>query len=197
MEDSGNVINKNQPIEERLSQLWQEGARDIAISFLKRAIHPELTLAELETILRFDAVSPELDSICLRDVLAPARAAASSEVGAVPRRVAQSPAGPRAPRAGRRSPEQTEGMKQMLIATLEAKSSGLTTPQLCDKLQAGGFKADAPTATLLLRSMETEGVLLSDNGRPKTWRLKNSGRRVPAPMIIRKAPAQQEASEAE
>jgi hypothetical protein len=196
VEDLGNVINKNQPIEERLSQLWQEGARDIAISFLKRAIHPELTLAELETILRFDAVSPELKSICLRDVLAPARAAASSEANAVPRKAAQ-PAHPRAPRAGRRSPAQTEGMKQLLVTTLEAKSGGLTTPQLCDKLQTGGFKADAPTATLLLRSMETEGVLLSDNGRPKTWRLKNSGRRVPAPMIIRKAAPLSEAQEGE
>ena len=194
MEDLGTMTNKT--IEERLSQLWQEGAREIAISFLKRAIHPELTLAELETILRFDAVSPELGRICLRDVLAPARPAARSEVSAVPRKVAP-PASPRVPRAGRRSPEQTEGMKQMLVATLEAKSSGLTTPQLCDKLQVAGFKADAPTATLLLRMMESEGVLQSDNGRPKTWRLKNSGRRVAAPMIIRKAAPPSEAPEGE
>ncbi len=180
------MSTKNQAIEDRLSQLWQEGTLEIAINFLKRAVHPELSLAELEAILRFDAVSKELSNIRLRDILAPSLRPAKPETVSERRPAAAAPAATRRQAGARRSPEQTEGMKRLLLSVLENKPSGYTTPQLCQKLEKDGFKADAPTATLLLRSMEASGELQSDNGRPKTWTLKSAGRKGAAPMIIRK-----------
>jgi hypothetical protein len=189
-------VNSKQPIQERLSQLWQEGARDFAISFLRRAMHADITLSELEAILHFDAVRSELKHIRLRDVMSQKAAPVGkpfelSEPASASRPSSSSAPAPlsRKRTGSRRSPKQTDAMKQLLLKVLADESAGLSTPNLCNKLQEGGFKADAPTATLLLRMMETSGELQSDNGRPKTWRLKDAGRRsTPASsMFIRKA----------
>ncbi len=166
-------------------------------------MHADITLAELEAILNFDAVNKELGNIRLGDVMnqkavaarkEPTLATSPSAAAAGASAAAAAPTKASRTREGsRRSPRETEAMKAMLLSVLEAQSSGLTTPQLCDKLQAGGYKADAATATLLLRNLEANEKVQSDNGRPKTWRLAQpsqaAAKRSAMPMFIRKAAA--------
>ena len=156
----------NQAMEERLSQLWQQGAREVAVSFLRRAVHPNLTLAELELILRFDSVNSELGKIRLQEILTGGE---FDSDGSVNSRLS----GEAAQRASRRrSPQQTEEMKGLLLATLEANESGLTTPELGEILNSNGYPSDGPIVTQILRALEADNAVQGNDGRPKTWRIK-------------------------
>ena len=166
--------------DEKLSALWQEGARDFAVAFFKRAIHADLTLAELAATLQFDSVQSELANITMRQVLAPAPSAPLAPQVAA-KKV------PETNRGQRRDKRQTEKIKSVLMESLRSVNAGLSTPELSDILQRRGFSIDTATANLILKNMETAGQITGDMGRPRTWRLKNQGRQNAEPIVIRKA----------
>ena len=167
--------------DDKLSALWQEGARDFAVAFFKRAIHADLTLAELAATLQFDSVQSELANITMRQILAPASATPPQAAPVVAKKVAETNQGQR------RDKRQTEKIKSVLMDSLRSVSAGLSTPELSDLLQRKGFSIDTATANLILKNMETAGQITGDMGRPRTWRLKNQGRQTAEPIVIRKA----------
>ncbi len=169
--------------DDKLSALWQEGARDFAVAFFKRAIHADLTLAELAATLQFESVQCELANITMRQVLSSAAAptAAPQTATVVAKKVVETN------RGQRRDKRQTEKIKAALMEALKSVSAGMSTPELSDLLQRKGFSVDTATANLILKNMETAGQLTGDMGRPRTWRLKNQGRQSAEPIVIRKA----------
>lgn len=171
-----------QEIEEKLSDLWQEGSRDVAVAFFRRAIHGELTLAELAATLEFSAVKGELKNITMRQVLTlPQIETPTMQARPEVQKIAATSKGQR------RDKRQTEKIKHVLLDALKSVGAGLSTPELSDMLQRKGFGIDTATANLILKNMEQTSLITGDMGRPRTWRLKNQGRQVPEPIVIRKA----------
>ena len=170
--------------DDKLSALWQEGARDFAVAFFKRAIHADLTLAELAATLDFESVQSELANITMRQVLAPAPTPAAAPQA--PQQVVAKQ-DTETSRGQRRDKRQTEKIKSVLMDSLRSVNAGLSTPELSDVLQRRGFSIDTATANLILKNMEIAGQITGDMGRPRTWRLRNQGRQSAEPIVIRKA----------
>lgn len=170
-----------QPYEERLASLWQEGNRDIAISFLKRAITPSMTLAELAQALEFPQVREHLDDIGLTDIFV------QKSVAQQPRQPART-SGETAPRK-RRSAAEMQALRDAVMERLQVAVSPTTTQHLCDVLEKAGHDVDLLQINRLLNGLEADGYVLCTGGKPKGWRLKPQGRTAPDPLVIRKASA--------
>jgi ribosomal protein L12E/L44/L45/RPP1/RPP2 len=176
------------PYEAHLAALWQQGHREIAVSFLKRAIGADMTLEQLAHALQFPQVREFLHTVDLRDVLTPTRAAATTPSNAAESVIAaRRPQ--KKPRRRRRGAAEVQDLKKAVLARLQAALASVSASQLCELLNKGGHEVDLLQMNRLLSALETEGAVTSTSGKPKGWRLKPQGRTSPAPLIIRKAAA--------
>lgn len=157
-----------EPYDEHLKNLWTEGTRDIAVAFLKRAIKPNNSLAELHTALQFEGVRPYLSSIRLSDVLDAVKPAAQRNpqppVGRAPTPAA------RVPRR-RRSAEQMQALRQAVLDLLGESPESLNTTQICQSLGQRGHEVDAMRVNLLLKGLLKDKAVRDLGGKPKAWRL--------------------------
>jgi hypothetical protein len=194
-----NMDSLTHPIPNHLAQLWQHTLRDQSLAFLRRAFAAEMTLNDVLTVLQYPELKLDKSNVSLRDVLqaSPAPAAEFTAPAARPAAAAApaptpapSPAVFRAaapvPRT-RRRPEQTAAIKEKLLQALRAADNGLRTHELADVLEKEGF-ANISTATtnIMLKTLEVDGLLQGNHSRPKVWRAKIQGRRVPEPILIRR-----------
>lgn len=171
--------------EERLATLWEQGNRDIAISFLKRAIGANMTLDQLAKALQFPQVREHLHTVGLRDILMPAKPtapAATSQAHAM-----ATPKAKNKQRRRRRGTAEVQALKDAVIGRLQAAVGAVTTPHLCDVLAKGGHDVDILQMNRMLNSLESEGYVACTGGKPRGWRLKPQGRTAPEPVLIRKA----------
>ena len=166
--------------EQRLAYLWKEGSRDIAISFLRRAVTLDINLAELVAALQFPEVQQYLETIRLKDVL---RLAQQPVVGWQPTMVP-----PRAKRK-RRSGEEMQQLKNHILRMLVAEPGSLNTSQICAALQEAGHDVDTIRANLLLKALEKDGLVADLGGKPKGWRAQHPGKRTAEPVLIKKKQA--------
>lgn len=173
--------------EERLATLWQQGNRDIAISFLKRAIGADMTLDQLAKALQFPQVREHLHTVGLRDILAPAQPAAPAASSA--RHASTVPKARKKQRRRRRGAAEVQALKDAVIGRLQAAVGAVTTPHLCEVLAKGGHDVDMLQMNRMLNSLEAEGYVACTGGKPRGWRLKPQGRTAPEPLVIRKAAA--------
>ena len=153
--------------EQHLKSLWQEGGRDVAVSFLKRAVSPSTPLVELLAALQFAAVAPHLGEIALKDVLPgrpPAPHAVAAPIAHVPR-----PAPAKARRRRRTADELRvigEAIRQMLVD----EPGSLNTTQIVASLEQAGHQFDTMRVNALLRGLEQEEQVVNLGGKPKAWR---------------------------
>lgn len=166
--------------EQRLAYLWKEGSRDIAVSFLRRAVSIDINLAELLVALQFPDVQQYLGSIRLKDVLRLSSAAPSP---AKPMTVP-----PRAKRK-RRSGEEMQQIKNHILRLLVAEPGTLNTSQICSALQEAGHEVDTIRANVLLKALEKDGLVADLGGKPKSWRAQHPGKRTAEPVLIKKKQA--------
>ncbi len=159
-------MNDNEPIETRLQQIWQQGHRSMAAAFLRRAITPDSTLAEVAAALQFTAVRDFLNAIRLRDVMA---------ATARPQPV---PTPPRAPGAAtktkkrkRRGPQEMKEIKVHLLEMLRHEPGSLDTTQMHEGLAKMGHELDRITLNRLLTQLQDEQQITCLGGRPKAWRV--------------------------
>ena len=152
-------------ITDRLQQIWQQGHRNMAVAFLKRAITMDSTLAEVAAALQFDAVRGFVDGIRLRDVLvsAPVRPPVTGVVGAKP--IASRPR-----KRKRRGPKEMKEIKEQLLEMLRDEPGSLDSTQLHDGLAKLGHELDRITLNRLLGQLEQERHITCLGGRPKAWR---------------------------
>lgn len=167
----------------RLADLWQQGGRDLAVGFLRRATSVDHSLTEVLVALQFEGVREHLDSIQLREVFAPA---APAEGPRVPQPAPTAKAADKQ-RRHRRSSEEMQQMRQRLRTALTEEPGSLNTVQLVDMLNDDGHKVDTIIVNTLLKALEGEGFILSLGGKPKAWRTVNQSRAVATPMFIRRA----------
>lgn len=162
-------------ITDRLQQIWQQGHRNMAVAFLKRAITMDSTLAEVAAALQFDAVRGFVDGIRLRDVLTstPMRSpVAQSLVGGA------KPMASRPRKRKRRGPKEMKEIKELLLEMLRDEPGSLDSTQLHDGLAKLGNELDRITLNRLLGQLEQERHITCLGGRPKAWR--SVGLRQPA-----------------
>lgn len=170
----------------RLTSLWNEGSKDIALSFLKRATHYGMTLQELVHALQFPEVHGHIADLTLDDIL-PKRQA-SPQLAPKPLNAApnlRQAAGQT--RRKRRSSDEISALRDALMGRLQAAVGSVTTSHLRDVLSNGGHDVDLLQLGRMLASLEQEGYITCLGGKPKAWRLKPQGRRAPEPLVIRKA----------
>ena len=160
-------------ITDRLQQIWQQGHRNMAVAFLKRAITMDSTLAEVAAALQFDAVRGFVDGIRLRDVLAgmPVRPS-------LPGPASVKPVTPRPRKRKRRGPKEMKEIKEQLLEMLRDEPGSLDSTQLHDGLAKLGHELDRITLNRLLGQLEQERHITCLGGRPKAWR--SVGLRQPA-----------------
>lgn len=154
----------------------------MAAAFLRRAMTPQTTLADVAKALQFDAVRDFLDTLKLSDVLREAAAARpvasgpSVEASASPSRAA-GPASPAAAAAAperkrrrRRGPAQMAEIKEEIRRMLVGEPGSLDTTQMHETLKGSGHDIDRLTLNRLLTQLEEEGQVTCLGGRPKSWR---------------------------
>lgn len=169
----------------RLADLWQQGGRDLAVGFLRRATSVDHTLAEVLAALQFDGVQEHLGSIRLREVFGPAsqpkapRAQADAATRPAPTATKT--------RRHRRTSEEMQQMRNLLQSALTDEPGSLDTVQLVQMLGDKGHKVDTIIVNTLLKALESEGHIVSLGGKPKGWRTVNTSRAAATPMIIRRA----------
>ncbi len=178
---------------EYLQTLWKETIHSKNIAFLKRALSTDISLQDLLAVLRFDALTIDRRSVTLREVLraqplalpTPARNLDVGTAAAQPQPLRQPPAAP--PPRTRRRRHQTSRMKDVLLAAIRAADEGIRTHELSDKLEKEGFEGvGTATTNIILKALEGAGMVVSNNSRPKVWRAKVQGRRMPEPIVIRR-----------
>ena len=102
------MITENQihAYPDRLTSLWSEGGKDIAVSFLRRVVSENITLAQLVKALEFEQVRNHLAGLELKEIL-PEIAAPMRTLAPVPLQPTSAPmrAPAKAPRRKRRSPD--------------------------------------------------------------------------------------------
>lgn len=181
----------NKAFEERLASLWHSGSHDVAVAFLRRAIHLDMSLRDLAQALSFEHARDHLANIRLGDVLrrsqsvaAPQPAQAAATPGASAARSA--PAKVKV-RRKRRGSDEMAALRELVLERLRSAIGGTTTSHLCDVLRNGGHDVDALGINRILKQLEEQGYVTCLGGKPKGWRLKPSGRTAPEPMQIRKA----------
>lgn len=168
----------------RLADLWQQGGRDLAVGFLRRATSADHNLAQILTALQFEGVKEHLGNIRLAEVFgAPGQAAHTPRV---PQAAAKAPPAKQR-RRHRRTSEEMQQMRLFLRATLTEEPGSLDTVQLVAMLHQQGHEVDTIIVNTLLKGLETEGHILSLGGKPKAWRSVTKPRVAAAPMFIRRA----------
>lgn len=167
----------------RLADLWQQGGRDLAVGFLRRATSVDHNLAEVLAALQFEGVQEHLESIRLREVFAPA------PVAKPPRVASANPAAQvtKKARRHRRTSEEMQQMRERLHSALAEEPGSLDTVQLVQMLGEKGHKVDTIIVNTLLKTLESEGHIVSLGGKPKAWRTVSATRNVATPMVIRRA----------
>lgn len=174
--------------QERLTELWNQGSKDIALAFLRRALSHTMTLDELAHALQFTEVRNHLAEIQLEDVL-PAlvtQAPVNRQPPAAAAPVAEQQI-PEKSRRRRRSSQEISLLRDALMGRLQAAVGSVTTSHLRDVLSNGGHDVDLLQLGRMLAALEQEGYITCLGGKPKAWRLKPQGRRAPEPLVIRKA----------
>ena len=185
-----------------LQQLWASFSKDVALAFLKRVIHPDMTLGQLGKALAFAHVQPHLAQLHLKQVVQGDELAAPTmaKVGALPAPAPTavalpSPVGVKtpvllaAPVVRRRRHHETQRVEEVLVAILGDQQAPMATPTLAAEADRRLPGCSAQAIGAVLRSLEKRSILTADRSRPRGWRLKRQGRRVPEPLVIRKASA--------
>jgi hypothetical protein len=158
-------MNDNEPIETRLQQIWQQGHRSMAAAFLRRAITPESTLAEVAAALQFTAVRDFLNAIRLRDVMA--TTARPQPMPIPPRAIGAT----KAKKRKRRGPQEMKEIKVQLLEMLRHEPGSLDTTQMHEGLAKMGHELDRITLNRLLAQLQDEQQITCLGGRPKAWRV--------------------------
>lgn len=158
---------------QRLEEIWQQGGREYVITFLRRAIHPNATLAEVQSALSFTGVAEHLEDICLQDIFTPSNleqppAATHTQSEHVIGR-------PTHARRSRRTPEEMQQMRSLLVKFLEDEPGTLNTVQLVEMLAESGHTVDTIIVNTLLKGLEQAGTIKNFGGKPKTWRKVSHG----------------------
>jgi len=172
--------------QDRLTSLWNEGSKDIAVAFLRRATSYEMSLQELATALQFEEVRKHISDLTLGDILPPKPQAQEVKTAAVrPVRTTHKVA--QKSRRKRRSADEIAALRDALMGRLQAAVGSVTTSHLRDVLSNGGHDVDLLQLGRMLAALEQEGYVTCLGGKPKAWRLKPQGRIAPEPLVIRKA----------
>jgi hypothetical protein len=164
---------------ERLSTLWEQGGRDLAVTFLRRATTLDNTLEEVLAALKFDAVRPYLSDIKLLDIFPPAAARVHQD--ATPQVL------PARRKRQRRSADEMRQMKARLLMLLREEPGSLDTVQMMNTLNEEGHGVDTIVVNSLLKGLEIEGDIVNLGGKPKAWRATPVGRTSAEPPIIKRA----------
>lgn len=171
---------------ERLSSIWHQGGRELAVSFLRRAVTLDNTLAELMAAFEFEGVQGHLTSIRLKEILAPkgpARPLAQPQDQQLLHTTV-----PARQKRSRRSSDEMRQLKTRLVALLEQEEPGsLDTVQLVTALRQEGHRVDTILVNGLLKLLEDDGQVNSLGGKPKAWRVVKVHRTVAEPATIKKA----------
>jgi hypothetical protein len=178
--------NQSHSYRERLTSLWNEGSKDIALAFLRRALTQEMTLEELASALQFSQVHDHLAALTLDDVL-PRAPVVAQPASVAARPTPRAAAAPKNTRRKRRSSDEISALRDALMGRLQAAVGSVTTSHLRDVLSNGGHDVDLLQLGRMLAALEQEGYVTCLGGKPKAWRLKPQGRRAPEPLVIRKA----------
>lgn len=174
----------------RLQTLWTSGTQEVAVSFLRRAVHLDMSLRELAQALAFEHATAYLDDIRLSDVLRRSQTEALQVApSAASPTTAETKAEPERARRRRRGPKEIEALREMVLERLRASMGSTTSAHLCEVLANGGHEIDALQMNRLLGQLEEQGYVTCLGGKPKAWRLKPAGRTAPEPMQIRRAAA--------
>lgn len=158
--------------EEQLQNLWQQGGRDIALSFLRRAVNMDMPLGKLVAALNFADVNRHLGTITLRDILTgsgAARPGAAAE-GAGPGQPVGAAAGKTGGRRRRRSADELAAMQKALLDMLRDEPGSLNTTQMVTSLNSDGHDIDSMRINAMLRALGSEGLVSDLGGKPKSWR---------------------------
>ena len=179
-------------LDEALNDAWRSAENTAVLYFLKRAIALDSTLEEIEAALSFEPVKEHLKNIRLGDILGSARNDQEApedhhKVRRPMRRVNKVAAAP--VKRQRRSGTEIQAIKDLLLTRLQKIPAGVDTPRLAEWVNEAGHKIDTMKVNLLLNGLESSGHVQSDDGRPKTWRVKTQGRISAEPMVIKKAQA--------
>lgn len=179
--------NQSNSYRERLTSLWNEGSKDIALAFLRRATSQDMNLEELAHALQFPQVRDHLQELTLDDVL-PTKVPALVHVAPATRPTARIVnTAPKPTRRKRRSSDEIAALRDALMGRLQAAVGSVTTSHLRDVLSNGGHDVDLLQLGRMLAALEQDGYITCLGGKPKAWRLKPQGRRAPEPLVIRKA----------
>lgn len=157
--------------EEQLQNLWQQGGRDIALSFLRRAVNMDMPLGKLVAALNFADVNSHLGTITLRDILtgtAAVRPGHGAESPGPGRPAGASPA--KAGRRRRRSADELAAMQKALLDMLRDEPGSLNTTQMVASLSSDGHDIDSMRINAMLRTLGSEGLVSDLGGKPKSWR---------------------------
>lgn len=157
--------------EQHLKSLWHQGGRDQALAFLRRALSHKISLEELLAALQFEAVAPHLDSIALKDVLAPPHSGAHTPAPAAPHRAptAAVPTKVRGKRR-RRTAEELKEIGEAILKMLVDEPGSLNTTQIVGGLEQQGHQFDTMRVNGLLRSFQEQHQVVDLGGKPKAWR---------------------------
>jgi hypothetical protein len=152
---------------EHLTNLWQQGGRELALAFLRRAINANCSLAEVLKALDFEGVRGHLADIRLNEAFAtqPAAPAAAANVRTGSARV---PSGKR--RRSRRTADEMQAMRALLQKCLNDENGSMDTVQLVEALEAAGHDVDTIVVNTLLKALEQNGHIVNLGGKPKAWR---------------------------
>lgn len=153
--------------EQQLQNLWQEGGRDLAVSFLKRAVSPEMPLAKLVAALNFRDVQNHLGSITLRDILG---AVGRPEATATAEAAQERPKAKKATRRKRRSAAELDDIRSLVVGMLVDEPGSLNTTQIVAGLAQEGQDFDSMRVNALMRTLQQEELVSDLGGKPKAWR---------------------------
>lgn len=184
---------QSETFDEALNDAWRSAESTAVLYFLKRAVALDSTLDEIEAALSFEPVKGHLKNVRLGDILASGRTEQQSAPEVEPaaqrgvRRVHKVAAAP--VKRQRRSDAELQAIKDLLLTRLRKIPAGVDTRRLSDWVNQAGHSVNTMKVNLMLNGLEKDGYVQSDDGRPKTWRVKAQGRVSPEPMIIKKAQA--------
>lgn len=153
--------------EQQLQQMWQQGGRELAVAFLRRALSADMTLNNLLSALQFGDVTPHLKTITVRDVFGRQQPTPAAEGTAA--RPVRAAAAPKA-RRRRRSAAELDQVRTEVVAMLVAEPGSLNTSQLVAGLGQKGHELDTMRVNALLRGLLKEGLVADLGGKPKAWR---------------------------
>lgn len=186
-----------------LAELWRASSREQSLAFLRETVGANLTLGDLIKILDFEHIQANLHTIRLRDILTKPRPVAVQQVPTAQRDAGPSGAAvasvtaidpPRRRNKGRRDRGQTQRVEALVRQKLQDAAGELATDMLAQGVFASMPNVASSTVALVLKGLERQGIVVGDRSRPRRWRLKVQGRRVPEPIVIRKAAAQEPAA---